>query len=141
MGSKIYPCHTAHSASFILSLKLVFTAVSEMMELREISVLQVKKGQTGGAQPVVYSNGAASCLIPIIRACPEITGHLIEQATCKEMEKRMGDFSALQFFIWAQGVREEGPDKLPDLAGREQSPSLGVYSEEKFIPQPTEDLL
>lgn len=105
MGSKIYPCHTSHSASFILSLKLVFTAVSKMMELREISVLQVKEGQSGGAQPAVYSNGAASCLIPIIRACPEITGHLIEQATCKEMEKRMGDFSALQFSIWAQGVR------------------------------------
>lgn len=76
-----------------------------MMELREISVLQVKKGQTGGAQPAVYSNGAASCLIPIIRACPEITGHLIEQATREEIEKRMGDFSALQFFIWAPGMR------------------------------------
>lgn len=58
--------------------------MSEMIELSEISILQGKKGQTGGAQPAVYLDGAAGCLIPIIRACAGTTGHLIEPETCRE---------------------------------------------------------
>lgn len=81
----------------------------------------------------MYSDEAARCLVPIIGASPGITGHLIEQATCKEMEKRMGDFSAPEILHLGSGSERRDEDKHSDLAERKQSASLGVYSAEKFM--------
>lgn len=86
--------------------------MSKTIELREISILQVKKGQTGGTQPAVYSDRAASCLIPITGASPMITGHLIEQATHEEMEKCLGAFSAPEILHLGSASEKGGGIKI-----------------------------
>lgn len=49
-----------------------------MMELRDFQFAS-KKGHIGGAQPALYLDGAASCLIPIITAYPGTTGQHAER--------------------------------------------------------------
>lgn len=78
----------------------------------------------------MYLDGAASCLIPIIRAYSGTTGHLIEQATCREREGHMEDLSASEILHLSSVNERRDGDRYSDLDERKHfSLSLGVYDE------------
>lgn len=74
----------------------------------------------------MYLDGAASCLIHIIRAYPGTTGHLIEQAEYRERERRTEDFSASEILHLGSGSeRREVIDIL--IWMRENNPLLWEF--------------